>query len=82
MLDKDNGIPIVTHKPYCKKCTIMTAHAEKETLYTVQRESFAGENFREFRGFGAIREVLTAKIFIEYGGVIIYGRAIVFSHNS
>ena len=45
-------------------------------------ESFAGENFCEFCGFGTICELLNMNIFFEYGGVIINGRVIVVSHIS
>ena len=37
---------------------------------------------KTFAVSGRSTKVLTAKIFIEYGGVIINGRVIVVSHNS
>ena len=40
------------------------------------------KTFANFAVSGQFAKVLTAKIFIEYGGVIINGRVIVVSHNS
>ena len=40
------------------------------------------KNFGNFAVLGQFAKVLTAKIFIEYRGVIINGRAIVVSRNS
>ena len=39
------------------------------------------KTFVNFVVLGQFAKVLTAKIFIEYGGVIINGRVIVVSHN-
>ena len=40
------------------------------------------KTFINFAVLGKFVKVLTAKIFIEYGAVIINGRVIVVSHNS
>ena len=40
------------------------------------------KTFANFAVFGQFVKVLTTKIFIEYGGIIINGRVIVVSHNS
>ena len=40
------------------------------------------KTFVNFAVSGKFAKVLTAKIFIEYGGVVIDGRVIIISHNS
>ena len=45
-------------------------------MYLYKQESFAGDNFNQFHGFGTPQEIFNHKNFIEYGGVIINGRVI------
>ena len=42
---------------------------------------FRGLKFHKFRSFGAIHEILTMKIFIEYEDGIIDGRVIILANS-
>ena len=53
------------------KLTLQCWNDCKMKRLTVERETSEGETFPEFRGFGAIREVFSAK----FGGVAFFGAA-------
>ena len=60
------------------------AHVHCHTIDAIlySRNLSRVKTFTNFAVLGQSVKVLTTKIFIEYGGVLINGRVIVISHNS